>query len=294
MTEEPRLSVLVPVHPEERPSHVDRALRSVVEQSVPPDEVVVVVDEPTPMALSDVIAKWSDRLEGLRKVYTPDSETLGGALQAGLEDCRGRFVARMDADDVASPVRFERQLQFIDHNPGVDVVGSYLAEFESDPDEIRSVRAVPTDHEAIAGFARRRNPMNHPTVTFRRESVLDVGGYRPLPGIEDYDLWARALSEGLRFANLPEVLVAARAGSDLIDRRGGLTYARWEFDLQRCLRETGLVGLPGSVRNLLVRVPVRLVPDRVRQSIYRRFAREGPPDGAIEPAYESSGETLWE
>jgi len=93
----------------------------------------------------------------------------------------------MDADDVSLPNRFEKQIVFLKTNPGIDVVGSWVGEFVENPEVFIAVRATPEQSQDIRRFARFRNPVNHPTVVFRKEIVLRAGGYRSFDRFEDYD-----------------------------------------------------------------------------------------------------------
>jgi hypothetical protein len=102
--------------------------------------------------------------------------------------------------------------------------------------------------------------------------VLDVGNYRRMEYGEDYELWCRLLADGRSLANLPEVLVKARA-EGLVGRRRGAAVARREAQLQRAIVETGFYGWPVALANLAVRVPLRFLPTRLLRGVYRRVFR---------------------
>jgi hypothetical protein len=180
----------------------------------------------------------------------------------------------MDADDVAVNDRFEQQLEYLSSNPGVDVVGGYIGEFRNEPEKIDQIRKVPLEAAEVKPYSRFRCPTNHPTVMFRRESVLDAGNYQSLRSQQDYELWMRMLSQGYSIENIPEVLVRCRAGDSLYDRRGGLEYAQLEYSLQRKFLSMGAITYFDFFRNILLRIPVRLVPDRVRGFLYETFLRD--------------------
>jgi hypothetical protein len=179
----------------------------------------------------------------------------------------------MDADDISVPSRFELQLEFFRENPSYDVVGGQLEEFRSDPDSPTARREVPTEHDEIVQRARYRSPMNHGTVMFRRGAVLRAGNYRAVDRMEDYDLWVRMFLAGTKFANLPEVLLKARAGEEIYGRRGGLEYAREEVRTQVEFFRRGFTPAPVFLFNLFTRTTLRLLPDRVRGRVYRVLAR---------------------
>lgn len=273
MTER-QFSVLVAVYRGDDAAHVRASLASVFEQTVEPAEVLVVRDGPLTSDLEAVLEEFAERYpERFETIEFAENRGLGAALRRGLEACSHDLVARMDADDVAVADRFERQLAYLEDNPDVDVLSGAIAEFEDDPADVERVRSVPTDPDDVRAYARHRNPVNHPAVMLRRDAVLDAGNYRPLRALQDYELWVRMLEAGYTIANLPSVLVKCRGGDDLYGRRGGLEYARQEVDLQRRFLRTGAISLPRFVANVLLRVPVRLVPGSVRKQVYEHLLR---------------------
>lgn len=275
---EPAVSVLLPVYAGDDAPALDAALASMAEQTRPAEELLVVRDGPVPGPVERVLDRWRGAYPGrFRIVGTAENRGLGNALRVGVERCSHGLVARMDADDVSVADRLETQVAHLRTNPGVDVLGGYVGEFTDDPADIDAVRRVPRTHEEISRFARFRSPMNHATVVFRRDRVLAAGNYRRVDPLEDYDLWVRLLLDGATFANVPRVLVRAQAGPDLYERRGGLGYARAEFRRQVEFLDRGFLDGRQFARNLVTRVPVRLVPRRVRRHVYQQFRTTGDP-----------------
>jgi hypothetical protein len=189
------------------------------------------------------------------------------ALQAGIEATKCVWVARMDSDDIALPTRLAVQVQGL-QDEGCDVLGTAVAEFVDDPGMVSGVRRLPEQHGAIARAMRTRNPINHPSVMFRRQLALDAGGYRDLPGLEDYDLWARMLVAGARFHNLPDVHLHFRAGPSMLGRRRARAVAVAEIKLQRNLRTYGLIGPGRALLNLMLRSGFRLLPRPLMSRAY--------------------------
>ena len=204
---------------------------------------------------------------------------LGHALDAGLSACAHEIVARMDADDISMPERFAKQIPLLAR--GYDLVGSALLEFGDDEDDIVGLRTPPLDESTIRAWSRFHDPFNHPTVVYRRSVVQSVGGYRDLPLMEDYWLFARMIDAGARVANLAEPLVKYRVGAGAYARRGGWQLLRSEIELQRQFRASGFTTRTQYVRNLVVRGGYRLVPEPVRRVAYRRvIARKGARDSS--------------
>ena len=261
-------SLLVPVYDGDRPDHIRRAMRSAVDdQTVRPDQVVIVRDGP----VRDELARCLDELQRATPVpvtFVPlrVNRGLGPALDQGLAASWFDVIARMDADDVAMPHRFEVELPLI---ADADIVGAGLYEFVADTDDIVGRRVPPTDPGQIRRYARMHDPFNHPTVVYRRAAVLAAGGYGDLPLMEDYALFARMLQAGARAVNVAEPLVYYRVGTKAFKRRGGTGLLQSELRLQRDFLRRGFISPPEYVRNVVVRGGYRLIPWRLRRAVYR-------------------------
>lgn len=265
------ISVLLPVSASVDLAGLGRAHESITDQRMPPESVVVVTNQPLSNELETAIRDLVEGDQRSRHLHVPETQGLGGALQAGLQDCSTDLVARMDADDVSHPGRLDAEHEVLTATEA-DVVGTQLAEFREDPERPERVRRVPTTHDEIAEWMAWRCPLNHPTTMFDREAVLAAGGYREFPMMEDWDLWARCLANGLRFRNLERALVRARV-EELVDRRGGLRYAHSEVRMALELKRLGIASNWDTCRHLAFRFPIRLFPPRLRRTIYRLFAR---------------------
>jgi glycosyltransferase involved in cell wall biosynthesis len=139
-------------------------------------------------------------------------------LNEGLDLARSPFVARMDSDDIAFPLRLERQLAFMRANTDVAICGSWYQTFEDG--RIGWFGRLPLRHADIAAHTVFNAPFGHPTVMFRKP-LLDRHGlrYDPLAAhAEDYDLWERAHSS-VRMANIPEILLAYRLHAAQVSKR---------------------------------------------------------------------------
>jgi GT2 family glycosyltransferase len=246
----------------------DAFVSTVEEQTRRPDEVVLVQDGPVPDALAETIVELIAHSPVPVKHVVMDANVgLGPALDAGLEACAHEIVARMDADDVSRPDRFEHQLPLVE--AGADIVGSGLLEFGASIDEVVGRRTPPTDPDEIRRVIRFRDPFNHPTVVYRRSAVLGAGGYTDMALMEDYLLFTRMIDAGARPANVAEPLVYYRVGAGAYARRGGMQLLRSELALQRRFRDLGITSRGEYLRNVVVRGGYRLVPEGVRKVAYR-------------------------
>jgi glycosyltransferase involved in cell wall biosynthesis len=266
-----QLSVLLPVWAGDRPDFLTTAFESTVDgQTRRPDQVVIVQDGPIGEQLAGRIAELAAASRvPVDVVALERNRGLGPALDAGLAACRYPIVARMDADDISLPHRFAVQLPVI--SAGADIVGSGLLEFADDPDEVVGTRTPPIEPADIRERARFAVPFHHPTVVYRRDLVLSVGGYTDFARMEDYLLWAKLILAGARVANVAEPLVKYRVGAGAYTRRGGWGQLRAELAVQRRFRRLGFTTRNQYWRNVLVRGGYRLVPELLRRSAYRRL-----------------------
>jgi glycosyltransferase involved in cell wall biosynthesis len=205
----PLISVLMPVRDGER--FLAAALESLAGQTLPDFEAILVDDgssDATP-AMLEAAARRDPRF----RVDRQPSAGIAAALDRAIALARGRYFARLDADDLARPERFRRQAAFLDANPGVLAVGSAYEEIDAGGAAIRTVRP-PVDPARVRATLPRANCIAHPTVMMRAEAVKAAGGYRrAFEGAEDYDLWLRLLDVG-ELANLPEPLTGYRRHGD--------------------------------------------------------------------------------
>ena len=262
-------SLLLAVYGGDDPDFLRHAFTSSVhDQTRRPEQVVLVQDGPVPDELAAAVATLvEDSPVRVDHVVIEENLGLGPALDRGLTACDHEIVARMDADDVSLPTRFEKQVPVVE--AGADIVGSGLLEFGSSVHEVVGRRTPPTDPAEIRRVIRFRDPFNHPTVVYRRSAVQAAGGYTDMALMEDYLLFARMVDAGARPANLAEPLVCYRVGAGAYARRGGRDLLRSELAVQRRFRELGITTRRQYLRNVAVRGGYRLVPESLRRRAYR-------------------------
>ena len=219
-----KFSVVTSVYKNDNPLYVRRAIESVTSsQSLPPDEVVLVVDGPVPDTLSKLIKEFETE-PLFNVIWLSVNRGLGNALRIGVEAANNPVIARMDADDVSAPDRFEKQIRYMEEHPDCDLLGGQISEFIDTEENIVGRRIVPFSHKEILTWLKGRCPFNHVSVTALRSRVITVGNYIDWHFNEDYYLWIRMAEAGYKFANLPDVLVNVRVGAEMYKRRGGWAY----------------------------------------------------------------------
>jgi glycosyltransferase involved in cell wall biosynthesis len=234
---------------------------------------VLVIDGPVGAEIMAVIDRFSVSLL-IRPIQLKHNGGLGEALRVGLLECRNEWVARFDSDDICMQDRFAKQLDFISRNPAVAAFSAPIIEFDqSINDSNLVIRTVATGPEAVKRIAKRRNPFNHMAVMFKKSSVLAAGSYQRDYLYEDYCLWVRMLLNGAILDNMADAVVYARAGDSMLARRGGWGYAAKEFKAQSKFYRWHFLSLGEFLRNLLIRIPIRIVSPAIRKKIYRHWLR---------------------
>jgi glycosyltransferase involved in cell wall biosynthesis len=209
----PLVSVVLPVY--DSAAWLDESIASVLGQTLR-DLELILIDDGSRDASPRIMA---DRALCDRRVRIERHETNLGlitALNHGLEAARGRYVARMDADDVCLPARLERQVEFLETHPGIFLVGSEIVLMDERGREIDRLRREPSP-ERLALLLPQRNEISHSTIVFRRDPTLRYREKMML--VEDYDLYLRLLSRGERLANLPLPLLRYRRHAQSVSLR---------------------------------------------------------------------------
>lgn len=272
----PSFSVVMSVYRADDPRHFLEAVNSVLSQTTPPSELIIAVDGPVESDIERILGKIGDQ-STVRILRLATNQGLGASRHTSILAAKHEFIAVMDADDISVPDRFERQLEHL-VDLGVDVVGGFIEEFDETPGDAHRIRMVPLAHAEILSRGKWRQPMNHVTIMFNRSAYISVGGYHMLRGVEDYDLFHRMFIGGVRFANLPYIMVHVRSGAAVITRRRGLDYLRQELALIRRMRKSRFLNIGQWAANSCLRIVVRLLPSRVIGLIYLFLRERGTPE----------------
>ena len=265
-------SVLMSLYRKENPEYLRFALESIINQTLKPDEIVLVEDGPLTAELYAVVEEYK---EYLTIVVNEQNLGLGLALNRGLLACRNELVARMDTDDISKLNRCEMQIKYFEEYPDTTILGGQIEEFITSPQKVVGKRIVPETDTELKEYMKKRCPFNHMTVMFRKTDVLKAGNYQDWFWNEDYYLWIRLAIDGCKFANLDETLVYTRVGADMYQRRGGDKYFKSEMAIHKLMLEKGIIDSVTYSVNCLKRLIVeKLMPNRVRGWAYKKFARE--------------------
>jgi amylovoran biosynthesis glycosyltransferase AmsE len=261
----PGFSVLCSLYHKEEPVYLEQCFESLAWQTLEPNEIVVVHDGPLTEQLYEVLGEWKKKLP-IKEVLLKKNVGLGEALNIGLKHCGYNLVARVDTDDINHLDRFNKQIIYMNENPNVAALSCDINEFITDPKEPCRVRSVPKSN--LASFSLKRNPLNHMAVVFRKDAIESVGSYKHLQFMEDYYLWIRLQADGYILANQGEVLVSARVGNGMLERRSGYGYAKSELRLMSKIYKLNLTKSPLTLFYFLVRAFLRFIPSAFLSEVY--------------------------
>lgn len=255
-------SVIMPFYKGDRPEHLHDALNSLATQNLPADEIVLVQDGPISNELKEVVSLWEQKLACLNWHVLDKNKGLSAALNAGIAEAKHEWLARMDADDICLQGRFEKQLNLIESDSELSILGSWIQEYDEEMVQAKGIRRLPETEAEIKAYARWRCPFNHMTVMYRKSALETLGAYKDYGAVgDDYELWARFIMKGYKTANIQEVLVKARTGEAFFkQRRRGVKYFKNELKEINELYRMGLLKPWHYLFHFTTKAIVRLSP----------------------------------
>lgn len=263
-------SVLIPVYFNDNLNDFKLALESVwYNQTLKPSQIIISVDGPLTLELKNYIkAVESDCIVDV--VWNVKNSGITKALNLGLEVAKFDIVARMDADDVAHPERFHKQMPLMLEN---DLISCSLAEFSKTYIDVESIRTA-TRKDKIDRVYWLLNPFNHPGVIFRKRVVKEAGGYLEMPLFEDWYLWIRMISIGARCDNINEALVFFRSNMKQLNRRRGIEYYKQEMHFIRTLFKQGYTTYLQFILRVMLISIFRFLPYNAFKYITKNLLRK--------------------
>ena len=251
-------------------SKVQEAVDSLLNQTYSSFDLYIVCDGPIEHDVASYIFNLSKE-----QVFIHTREknlglacSLNNLLNIILKKEDSFYIARMDADDISMPERFERQIAFMESHPDIDCVGTWAIEIDNDGNEYFR-KKMPVTHEECFELFKKRDCMIHPTVMFRR-SYFEKAGLYPEDTYfgEDTMMWANGFKSGCKFANLPEYLFKFRLDSNFFKRRRGWKHAKSIYILRRRVNRILGFGWKEDFYALLYAM-AKLMPESILGIIYK-------------------------
>ena len=259
-------SVLMSLFHKESPKYLDLSLNSIVTNTVQPSQVVFMIDGPIGDELQQVVNKYKELYGFIETYQLPINMGLSNALNIGLRYCKKELVFRMDTDDICYQNRFETAIKKFDQDPELDLMGAYATMIDEEGNESKLMTVPLTNKEIYKQVWTC--PFIHPTVVFKKSKLERVGGYNPNSGPrqDDYELWFRCVSAGLKCANINEPLVYYRFFAESI-LKNNIKVGWWRFKI-------GIIGSwkckcpPIAYIGVIYPLVRSLMPLSIRKKVY--------------------------
>lgn len=275
MTDDFRYTVMMSVYSKVDCGELKTAVDSMLAQTLPPAEFVIVKDGPLTPELDALIDGYCKENPQLFKLCVlPENCGAGTAYAKGTELCGCEYIAIMDCDDYSLPERCRTEAEYFAAHSETDIVGSSIMEFIGSPENFVSYRKMPETHEECERFAHSRCPAAQPSTMMKKSALLKAGGFRKCLLAEDYDLHVRMLMAGCRFYNFPTPLVYVRVSEDFYGRRGGAAYLKKIAHCKINFYKMGFYSPYDLIKGLAVHTAVCLMPNGARTFIYKKLLRK--------------------
>lgn len=264
-------SVVLSVYESDNAEFFNLAIRSILDQTRQPSEIIVVIDGPVSKEIRKILNVY--KRNSLFKIIEL-SKNIGLALsrRKAISLCSNDVIAVMDSDDISVNDRFEKQIHLIESGEA-EVIGGWIKEFQNTPNDGKKIRKTPTKYSEIKSFGKWRNPINHVTLMFTKNAYIFSGGYSSIRHSEDWDMISRMIVKGISVMALPKVLVHVRAGNDFIRRRRDINQFKGEIKLFIRMYKIKYLNFFQLIVNISIRVFLRVLPVGVTKFIYYKFLR---------------------
>jgi glycosyltransferase involved in cell wall biosynthesis len=250
--------------------YLEESVQSILNQTFRDFHYYIAIDGPVPSDIEEYLNAQKDERIRLYRIEKNGglASALNHLLEAVLKNPEYRYIARMDADDISLPERFEKQRNFLINNPNISVLGSWYEEIDENGERL-SYRKLPVNDDDIKKYFNKRSPFAHPSVMLSRRT-MEICKYRTNTyRFEDYFLWCDVINAGLEMHNLSEYLLRFRIDDDFYNRRSGLKfglhYIICKFRINSILQSS----LNSYIFALLIGI-IRMMPVFVVKNVYQK------------------------
>ena len=269
-----KYSVLMTVYKSDNPEYFKLALDSMINQTLKPDEIVLVKDGPITDELQSVIDKSKKDYNKIVEVNLKKNVGLGLALNEGIKKCKNELLARMDSDDISELNRCEEQIKLFKKDSSLDIVGCPVKEFVGTIDNVVGHRDVPFNNEEIHKYARRRDPFNHPTVMYKKSKLEKVGCYGDYRKNQDTDLWIKMLNAGCKGANVNKYLLNFRFDENTYKKRKSWINTKLLIKIRWNGYKIGFLSFFDFIFVSLVQLVMFVMPVGFQKFLYKKVLRK--------------------
>lgn len=186
------------------------AVDSILKQTIRNFDFLIIIDNPNNQEIIETVREYTKKDTRVKMLINEKNLGLPGALNRGIDVINTKYIARMDADDKSVENRLEKQLDFMQKHPDVDLIGTNITYISNDGEIMYKKGTIPTGYKYISKAMRYANIYNHPTL-FGKTEIFKEFKYRNLRYSQDYDFTCRLLENGHKIDNLPDYLLYYRA-----------------------------------------------------------------------------------
>jgi glycosyltransferase involved in cell wall biosynthesis len=267
-----RIGGILSVYKGDSPIFLRQALESIIRnQTKIFDECVGVIEGEIGHELEDVCKNFPE----IKWFNTIESDVFGlpTALNMAVENINVEVVLKIDTDDLYSSRRIEWSYSAFKNDDSLDLHGGQVMEFSNDFKLNYGYRNVPLNQSDIEKYFKYRNPFNGPSVAFRKDSFLKMGGFPQVGANEDYCLWGLYMVNKLCVSNSAETYAFMRGGRDLVYRRSNKTYRFGELQALKFMKDSGALTNSQYLRHIFVKQIIRRLPLKWNSYIYSKLRK---------------------
>lgn len=267
----PRFSVILPIYKKVKFKIFFKSFESILKQSLQPSELLIVYDGPIQGNIKTFINSKRKFYKFIKILNISSNIGLGKALRLAVRKASYNYIIRCDADDISVKNRFKDQVTFMKKNRKIDVLGSNIIEICDN--KSFTVKKLPEENDYLKKYSLFRNPINHSSVIFKKNKIINSGNYIDMPYFEDYYLWLRVLKSGGKFHNIQKNLVLMGVDNDYYDRRSGLKYFFNYLNFLNKIKKDKIISYFIYILNFIIRFHIVYLPRNILKKIYNLILR---------------------
>lgn len=200
----------------ENEKDVKKAIDSILNQTFSDYEFIIILDNPQNIKLKKILTDYEKKDKRIKLIFNTENIGLAMSLNKGIENSNYEIIARMDADDISLPFRFEKEIEFLEKHKDIDLVSSTVIVIDEDDNEVRTRFPYFKNAKNINKALEKNNFISHPCAMFRKKAFMNVGKYRNFPTAQDYDLWLRFIDNNSNAYIFREPLLKYRERNESI------------------------------------------------------------------------------
>lgn len=256
-------SVVMSVCSKDKPEYVRQGIESILLQTLPTDDFVIVKCGNIPKELNELLDQLCEKNMCINIVIHNPDRGLGAALNVGIRNCKNELIARMDPDDYSDKSRCKREVEQFNRDKDLSVVGTDMIKFRGNINNVVGRKNMPHTYEEIYKYGKRGNPYCHPTVMYRKSMVIKQGGYLEIKKSEDFEFFTRLTAKKVKGINIPEGLHYFRADEEQYKRRTSWEETKSIIQVEYRNFRKGYAGLGDLAVLTIKRMGAMVIPSKL-------------------------------